>query len=204
MAGNEGEQARAGSGRLWLIGAIVAISAVLAGFYGIDVYAAGTRAAVHETDVGADHFEVVFRDLLASRFRVMGLAADVMLQDSVAMEAFAKGERAALVARIEPFFVDLQKRHGIEKLNFWLPPAKLYYQAGQPNDFGADASKYRRAIVAANERQQRLMALETGLGGHVDIRAIVPVTDGSRYVGALEFASNLDVPLARASETSGL
>jgi hypothetical protein len=48
------------------------------------------------------------------------------------------------------------------------------------------------------------MALETGLGGHVDIRAIVPMTDGSRYVGALEFASNLDVPLVRASETSGL
>lgn len=189
-------------GRLWIAGAIVAVAAVLAGFYGIDAYSAGTNAAVAQSTDDAKDFETVFRDLLKQRSLVMSMAAEVLLQDTTTMEAFARQDRPTLVARMEPFFEQLKKRHSVEQLNFWLPPATIYYRAGQPNDFGADVSKYRRTVVAANERREPVVAVETGIGGRVDVRAIMPIVVDGKFVGSLEFASNLDVPLERASATA--
>jgi signal transduction histidine kinase len=198
--GDDGE--RSTSGRLWILGAIVAGAAVLAGFYGIDAYSAGTNAAVTQSTDDAKDFETVFRDLLKQRSQVMSMAAEVLLQDTTTMEAFARQDRPTLVARMEPFFEQLKKRHSVEQLNFWLPPATIYYRAGQPNDFGADVSKYRRTVVAANERREPVIAVETGIGGRVDVRAIMPIVADGKFVGSLEFASNLDVPLERASVTA--
>ncbi|CAN5910388.1 hypothetical protein BH11PSE3_BH11PSE3_30210 [soil metagenome] len=190
------------AGRLWILSAIVAGAGILSAFYGIDAYSAGTSAAIQTSSDNAKDFETVFRDLLKQRFHVMDMGADVMLRDSAAMEAFARKDRPALVARIEPFFEQLKKRHSIEQLNFWLPPATIYYRAGQPSDQGADVSKYRRTVVAANERQQPVIAVETGIAGKVDARAIVPVVVDGTFVGSLEFASTIDLPLERASETA--
>ena len=195
---------KANAGRLWVVGAIVAVSAILSSFYAIDEYAAGTGAVVKIAHDDAGDFQSVFQDLMQARFRVLGLAADVMLQDSVTMEAFAKNDRATLVARMEPFFADLQKHHSLEQLNFWTPLAKLYYRGGKPAELGVDVSKYRRTVVAANERQERILAVETGIAGHTDVRAIVPVVYEGKFIGVLELASNFDVPLERASEVSGL
>jgi len=54
-------------GRLWIMSAIVAGAAVLAGFYGIDAYSAGTNAAVATSSDDSKDFETVFRDLLQQR-----------------------------------------------------------------------------------------------------------------------------------------
>jgi signal transduction histidine kinase len=203
-AADNDEKSRAGAGRLWVVGTIVAVAAILSGFYGINEYAAGTGAVVKTTRDDAGDFESVFRDFMKAQFHALGLAADVMLQDSLSIEAFAKDDRAALVGRAEPLFEQLKKHHGIEQLNFWTPPAKLYFRGGEPNEFGMDVSKYRRTVVAANERQQTVLAVETGIAGHVDVRAIVPVVFDGKFVGVLELASNFDAPLERASETSDL
>jgi signal transduction histidine kinase len=202
MAGIEDEGERSTGSRLWIMSAIVAIAAVLAGFYGINNYSTGTNAAVAQSTDDAKDFETVFRDLLKQRSLVMSMAAETLLQDTTTMEAFARQDRATLVARMEPFFEQLKKRHSVEQLNFWLPPATIFYRAGQPNDFGADFSKYRRTVVAANERREPVIAVETGIGGRVDVRAIMPITVDGKFVGSMEFASNLDVPLERASVTA--
>jgi signal transduction histidine kinase len=189
-------------GRLWIMSTIVAGAAVLAGFYGIDTYSAGTNAAIATSSDNAKDFETVFRDLLKQRSLVMSMAADVLLQDTTTMEAFARKDRETLVARMEPFFTQLKKQHSVEQLNFWLPPATIYYRAGQPNDSGADVSRYRRTVVAANERRQPVVAVETGIGGRIDVRAIMPIMVDGKFAGSLELASNLDVPLERASATA--
>ena len=194
---------RKSGGRLWILSAIVAGAAVLAGFYGIDAYSAGTNAAIATSREDAKDFETVFRDLLRQRSLVMSMAAEVLLQDTTTMEAFARKDRPTLVARMEPFFEQLKNNHSVEQLIFGLPPATIYYRAGQPNnDVGADVSKYRRTVVAANERRQPVVAVETGVGGRVDIRAIMPIVVDGKFAGSLEFASNLDVPLERASATA--
>ncbi len=201
-SGDDDDSGKSSGGRLWILGTIVAGAAVLAGFYGMDAYSAGTNAAIQTSSDNAKDFETVFRDLLKQRSLVMSMAADVLLQDTTTMEAFARQDRATLVARMEPFFQELKKHHSVEQLNFWLPPATIYYRAGQPNDFGVDASRYRRTVVAANERRQPVIAVETGIGGRVDVRAIMPIVVDGKFAGSLEFASNLDVPLERASATA--
>ena len=195
---------KADRGRVWVIGLIVVIAAILSGFFAINEYASGTGAIVRSANNNAGRFETIFRDLVQARYRAMGLAADVMLQSRVTIEPFAKDDRAALVARVEPFFDYISKTHGVDQLNFWTAPAKLYYRAGRPNEFGMDLSKFRRTIAAATERQQRIMAIETGQGGAVALRAIVPVTFDGKFAGVLEFVSGFNIPLERASETTGL
>jgi hypothetical protein len=192
-------------GKVLIVLAVMVAAGVLAAFYAINEYANGTGAIVKSADRNADRFEAVFRDLVAARFRAMNLASDVMLQSRVTVEAFAKDDRAGLVGRIEPFFNDvLKKDHGVSGLIFWQPPAKLYYRAGDPKSFGMDLSAFRKSIVAANERRQKILAVETGAGGAIAIRAIVPVTVDDKHVGVIEYATGFDIPLERASATTGL
>jgi len=58
--------------------------------------------------------------------------------------------------------------------------------------------------VAANERRQPVVAVETGIAGKVDVRAIMPIVVDGNFVGSIEFASTMDVPLERAAETTEL
>jgi signal transduction histidine kinase len=203
-AADRDEKSRTGAARLWAIGAVVAVAAILSGFYGINQYAAGTGTVVKAANDDAGDFESVFGDLMKARFRFLEVAADVLLQDSLLVEAFTKGDRAALVARAEPLFEQLQKKHGLDQLNLYMPPAKVYFRGGKPDELGMDVSKYRPTLVAASERQKTIMAVETGVGGQVDVRAIVPLLSEGKFAGLLELASNFDAPLERASETAEL
>ena len=195
---------KSGASRWLAIAGIVVAAAVLAGFYAVNEYASSTGAIVKSAANNSTRFQAIFNDLLQARYRTLNIAAEVMLQSRVTVEAFAKDDRAALVARMEPFYETLRKSHGVEQLNFWQPPAKVYYRAGQPTVFGMDLSAFRRTIVAANERRQRISAIETGLGGVIALRAIMPVVVDEKFIGVVEFVSNFDVLLERASETSGL
>ncbi len=192
-------------GKMIVVLVVMAAAGLLAAFYAINEYATGTGAIVTNANKNAGRFEAVFRDLVQARFRAMNLAADVMLQSRVTVEAFAKDDRANLVARMEPFFKEtLEKTHGVTQLNFWQPPAKLYYRAGDAKSFGQDLGTFRKSVVAANERRQRMSAIETGAGGVIAIRAIVPVVVEDKHIGVVEFATGFDIPLDRASTTTGL
>lgn len=196
--------AKAGGGRVWLVAVAIALSALLSGFYGVNEYASGTGALVTSAERNAGRFDATFRELVSARYRTLGIAADTMLQSRVTVTAFANDDRAGLSAIIEPFYAQLRRDHGIEQLNFWLPPAIMYYRAGAPTEMGTDLSQFRRSIAAANERRSRIMAVETGLGGVVALRAIVPVRHENRFVGVLEFVSGFEIPLERASATTGM
>lgn len=202
--GSAPEKQATATSRWWAVTLVVVASGVLSAFYGINEYASGTGAIIKAANTNHERFEAIFRDLKDARFRALNLAAATLLQSRVTVEAFAKDEREALVNRMEPFFETLQKSHGIEQLNFWTPPAKVYYRAGSPTQFGMDLSTFRKSIVAANERRASISAVETGLGGVIGLRAITPVTVEGNFVGVIEFVSNFKIPLERASETSGL
>ncbi len=205
-ASNKGNETKEneGKGRWVVVSFIILISAVLAGFYGINEYAKDTGVVVKSANNNHNRFEAIFNDLKEARFRALKMAAATLMQSRVTLDAFAKDNRADLVARTEPFFEVLKKDHGIEQLNFWLPPAKMYYRAGAPNAFGMDLSNFRKSIVAANERRALITAVETGLGGAIALRAITPVTVDEKFIGVIEFVSNFNIPLDRASDTSGL
>ena len=201
IAGTAPELAKekVGSGKWFFVFAIVVAAGIVSGFYAVNDYASGTGAIVKSANNNSARFEAIFRDIMQARYRALNIAAETMLQSRVTVEAFAKGDRAGLIARMEPFYATLKKDHGIEQLNFWQPPAKVFYRAGKPEEFGMDLSNFRKSIVAANDRRQRISAIETGAGGNIAVRAIVPVTVDDKFVGVIEFVSNFNIPLERAS-----
>lgn len=196
--------ARSAGSKVWLVIASVLAGAVIAGFYGINEYASGTSAVIAENERNAARFNATFTELVQARYRALNLAADTMLQSRVTVAAFANRDRAALGAIVEPFFAALQRDHGIDGLNFWTAPAIIFYRAGAPDETGVDLSRFRRSIVAANERRTRISAVETGLGGLPQLRAIVPVIHQGNFVGVMSFASSFAIPLDRARAATGL
>jgi signal transduction histidine kinase len=187
-----------------IIAVILALSSVISIFYGASSYKSETEKFIDLTNARSKQFEVVFNELLKARYRAMGIAADTLLQSKVTLEPFVKGDRAALGARVDPYFAVLQKRHGVEQLNFWVPQATMFYSAGSPDSGQFDGSKFRRSILAAMERRDRIMTVETGHGGVVGIRAIVPVTWDDEFKGLIEYVSSFRIPLEEAAIESGM
>ena len=145
---------------------------------------------------------MVFTELKAARFRAMGIGADTLLRSRVTMDPFIKRDRAALASQIDPFFAFLKEKHAVNQVNFWIPPATMFYRAGAPELGQFDGSKFRPSVVAANARQERIMTVETGQGGIIAIRGIVPVIWEEKFYGVLEFVSDFSIPLNGASVES--
>ena len=185
-----------------LVVSLVLGSALISIFYATSSYKTQTENVVELADGRSKQFEVVFTELKQARFRAMGIGADTLLRSRVTIDPFIKRDRAALAAQIDPFFDFLKEKHGINQVNFWIPPATMFYRAGAPELGQFDASKFRASIVAANARQERIMAVETGQGGVIGIRGIVPVIWDDKFYGILEFVSDFSLPLNGASVES--
>lgn len=185
-----------------LIFGLILAAALIAIFYGTSTYKTSTEHAVELTEGRAKQFQVVAEELLRARYRSMGIAADTLLQSKVTINPFMKRDRAALEAVIDPYFRYVKDKHGVLQINFWIPKAILFYRAGSPELGQMDASKFRNTVVSANERQERIMAVETGQGGVVGIRGIVPVLDGEKFYGLVEYVSDFHIPLNGAAGES--
>jgi hypothetical protein len=185
-----------------LVISLVLGSALISIFYATSTYKTQTEHVVELADGRAKQFEVVFTELKQARFRAMGIGADTLLRSRVTIDPFIKRDRAALAAQIDPFFAFLKEKHGVNQVNFWIPPATMFYRAGAPELGQFDGSKFRASIVAANARQERIMAVEAGQGGVIGIRGIVPVIWDDKFYGILEFVSDFSLPLNGASVES--
>ncbi|MBT8572725.1 hypothetical protein G6699_03980 [Polynucleobacter paneuropaeus] len=185
-----------------LVISLVLGSALISIFYATSTYKTQTEHVVELADGRAKQFEVVFTELKQARFRAMGIGTDTLLRSRVTIDPFIKRDRAALAAQIDPFFAFLKEKHGVNQVNFWIPPATMFYRAGAPELGQFDGSKFRASIVAANARQERIMAVETGQGGVIGIRSIVPVIWNDKFYGLVEFVSDFSLPLNGASVES--
>ena len=81
------------------------------------------------------------------------------------MEAFARHDRPTLVARMEPFFEQLKKRHNVDQLNFWLPrglgtglqPLRVF-RLGTPV-----ASEAKLRVIPPGPMVPRLVSVSDGI-----------------------------------------
>ena len=190
--------------RVLAIAGLVLISALLASFVGVSFYKTKTDEIVALTDARFDKFNVLFDELRQARLRAMGIGADTLLLSRRTVDPFIQRDRKGLAQVIDPFFQFAQKKHGIEQINFWIPPGILFYRAEAPELGQFDVTKYRRTIKSAMDNQERIMAVETGQGGVVAIRGIVPIFQDEKFYGAIEFVSNFDLPLENAAFQSNL
>jgi signal transduction histidine kinase len=195
----------AGVGQWLVIAGLVIVAGVLAGFYAINDYAAGTGVLVDNARANAGRFESLYRDAAEKRLDTLRFALETLAQDEEITSAFIHGDRKALAAKVAPLYKEvLHPRYGMDQLNFFTPPATVYLRADDTSVMGNDLSAVRKTVVLAGERRQMVSGMETGLGGVVALRAVLPVLDGGRVVGTMGVGDAIASLLAQAAATSGL
>jgi hypothetical protein len=194
-----------GLSRGLMIAAVLVVSGLLSAFFALDKYSSDSAVLIKNAKANSERFEMVYRDSAATRLSTLRLAVNILQENNEITAAFAKDDRAALMNKVLPFYKEvLKQRFDIDQFIFWTPPAKLYLRSSDPKSFGIDASSIRPIVVAANEKRAEVSGMETGIGGVIGLRALIPIMDGLRMVGAIELGSELSTLLQRASTTANL
>ncbi len=191
------------SGRFWILGAIVAAAALLS------TSSASTcirRAPARPSRIPATTprtSRTVFHDLLNQRLHVMEHGGRNECSATVRRWRPSRTATGPHWSPVSSVLRDLQKRQSVEQLNFWLPPATIYYRAGQPGGSGhrllqVPSHRRRRQRTPPARAGRRKPASPAGSTCAPSCRVVV---DGN-FVGSVEFASTLEVPLERASVTA--
>ena len=188
----------------WVITGLILIALLVASFVGVSAYKTKTDHIVELAESNFKKFEVIFEELVKSRYRAMGLGADVLLRDSELIHAFEARDRRKTAENLDDFYEAVRKRHDLTQVNLYIPPATLFYRAHHPELGQMDMSKVRHSVVEVSKKQQRLMVVETGDAGVVGIRALVPVFKGEEFQGSVEFVTSFHFPLEEAADRTGM
>ncbi len=188
----------------WVIAGLILIALLVASFVGVSAYKTKTDHIVELAESNFKKFEVIFEELVKSRYRAMGLGADVLLLDDELIHAFERRDRKKTAQNLDEFYESVRKRHDLTQVNLYIPPATLFYRAHQPELAQMDMSKVRHAVVEVSKKQQRLMVVETGAGGVVGIRALVPVFKDEAFQGTIEFVTSFHYPLEEAADRTDM
>lgn len=188
----------------WVITGLILLSLLVASFIAISAYKTRTDHIVELAESNFKKFEVIFEELVKSRFRAMALGADVLLHDEELIKFFEERDRKKVRKNLDEFYESIRERHDLTQISLYTPPAILFYRAHQPELAQLDMSKIRHAVVEVSKKQQRLMAVETGAGGVVGIRALVPVFKDEEFQGLIEFVTSFHFPLEEAADRTGM
>ncbi len=109
-------------------------------------------------------------------------------------EAVEKADRDAIDRLIEPVHAPL-KAVGIPLTTIFTPPATAFYRLHDPKGFGDDASKRRKTVVLAAEKQTAFSGVEPGRD-NLSVFGSVPITSGDKHLGTLDVGVPFGKPFA--------
>lgn len=189
---------------IWILALLISISLLISGFIGISKYKLSTNHLLELADSRGKQFDTLFEELKKARFRAMGIGADMLLVSKRLNERFTERDRKGVAEIIDPVAEYIEKKHSIEQINFYIAPGVLFYRALNPELGAVDLTSVQPSLVQAVQNQQRLMAVENGLGGVLGIRALVPVFNQDKFIGTIELVSNFNNPLNAAAKSTRL
>jgi methyl-accepting chemotaxis protein len=133
-----------------------------------------------------DNFhEMLMGRLSAEKYRAHSMATLVASIPRV-QQAFAVGDREALVQMFGPGFNKLKQEFAVRQFQFHTPPAISFLRVHKLKKFGDDLSSFRKTVVATNDNKAAVSGLEVGVAG-LGIRGIVPVSHEGKHIGSVEF-----------------
>ncbi len=141
-----------------------------------------------------DSTRVAFLAAVADSTRTGAQLAQLVAEMPDTKAAFAAGDRARLEHLFLSPFTTLKTAYGVEQMQFHTPPATSFLRLHMPKKFGDDLSSFRRTVLEANRDGKAVLGLENGVGG-LGIRAVVPIRDGSRHLGTVEFGMSFGAAL---------
>ncbi len=131
------------------------------------------------------HFDA-FRSLLTQEARRAAAISALTASMPLVQAAMAADDRRPLAEQFVPGLPALKRDDGVDIFQFHKAPATSFLRVNQPDKFGDDLASFRATIVQANATNRRIVGLEGGLAG-IFIRGVVPISQGARQVGSVEF-----------------
>ena len=113
----------------WVITGLILLSLLVASFIAISAYKTRTDHIVELAESNFKKFEVIFEELVKSRFRAMALGADVLLHDEELIKFFEERDRKKVGKNLDEFYESIRERHDLTQISLYTPPAILFYRA---------------------------------------------------------------------------
>ena len=108
-------------------------------------------------------------------------------------DAMASNDRDTLARMLLPAFETLKKDYAVDQFQFHTPPATSMFRVHMPKKWGDDLSSFRHTVVRTNNDRATVFGLEKGVAG-LGIRGVVPVFQGTRHLGSVEFGMSFGQP----------
>lgn len=137
-----------------------------------------------------------------SQFELMQAIFDTALRDAenkalaraellaalpVTRQAVAAKDRQALLDTFAAMFEGQKERHGVDQVQFHVPPATSLLRLHSPTLFGDDLTRFRPMVVAVNRDKVSAKGLAIARGGPA-IFGVAPVNDpAGSHAGSVEF-----------------
>lgn len=149
------------------------------------------RGAGISNELEREHGETIsiFKEMLASRTRLMTAAAEVILKDPALKQAMRSRNRAALYAAALPYQRKLTT-NDVTHFYFHTPDSKNFLRVHQPDRYGDLIS--RDSMQRAVETGDAADALEMGPFGTLTLRLVIPWHDQSGLIGFLELGTEVN------------
>ena len=130
---------------------------------------------------------------IAAAGNVSGALSSLVANMPQVQEKFAAGDRQFLTNLFLPGYKVLAHDYDVEQFQFHTPPAISFLRLHKPEKFGDDLSSLRRTVVNTNETLKPVRGLEGGVAG-LGVRGVVPVFNGGKHVGSVEFGLSFGQP----------
>lgn len=113
--------------------------------------------------------------------------AEMVASLPVARQALAAQDRQALLDNFAALFEVQKERHGVDQMQFHIPPATSFLRLQAPSLFGDDLSRFRPMVVAVNRDKVSAKGLAIARTGPA-VFGVAPVfgLDG-KHAGSVEF-----------------
>ncbi len=156
------------------------------------------QAALHEVQQAAS----ALASIEAAEEDRLSALLDVIEQDDSLVEAFARGDRAALLADAGPILRRLREAHGVTHWYFHPvdPAAGILVRIHQPALFGDVVKRpsFRRAVATGAEAR----GIELGRTAYA-VRVVRPWRSKGRLLGYVELGTDIDSFLVRLTRLGG-
>ncbi|WP_158228760.1 methyl-accepting chemotaxis protein [Bradyrhizobium sp. Y36] len=131
------------------------------------------------------HYDALLSRIAEESHRAAAMSTVVAAMPAT-QDAMARQDRNALMALFGPVFAATKSEYGVEQFQFHVAPATSFLRVHQPAKFGDDLSGFRKTVLVANQEHKIVVGLEGGVAG-LGIRGVVPVAQGGKQLGTVEF-----------------
>lgn len=152
----------------------------------------------------------------ADQFRTMGAIVETAIREAenkalaraelladlpTVQRLLGAGDRAGLETELSRMFANQKARHGVDQVQFHIPPATSFLRLHDPATFGDDLTAFRPLVVAVNRERVPMKGAAVARSGPA-IFGVSPVFDAAgKHIGSVELGIDYG-PLMAALKTA--